>query len=128
DKKEYLTDDAGNRRYWPVPMGALDFEGVERDRDQLFAEAKWTYDNLPEPLWLEGEAKAQAVELQSQHMIDSESDDMPTRFRIWVENSDQVDGISLYSLFDEGPFIHYPKNTTTLMKAALVLRNFGYRK
>lgn len=39
----YLHDPTGARRYWPVRCGALDIEGLRRDRDQLWAEAVWWY-------------------------------------------------------------------------------------
>lgn len=39
NEQEYLKDDTGNRRYWPVPVGEVDVDGLSRDRDQIWAEA-----------------------------------------------------------------------------------------
>jgi predicted P-loop ATPase len=41
---EYLRDDTGGRRFWPVACGRIDLEGLGRDRDQIWAEAKCRYD------------------------------------------------------------------------------------
>ena len=49
----YLTDPTGARRIWPVTcVGMVDRDGVERDRDQLWAEAVVRY-KAGDPWWLE---------------------------------------------------------------------------
>ncbi len=69
NKEKYFTDETGNRRYWPVKvMGSCDVEGLEGVRDQLFAEAKWIYDNMGEDLWLAGDVDAQARAYQKDRM------------------------------------------------------------
>jgi len=40
---DYLKDDSGGRRFWPVQCGRIDVGQLERDRDQLWAEARAKY-------------------------------------------------------------------------------------
>ncbi len=53
NKDQYLIDETGNRRYWPIRCGSkLDIEAIRRDRNMLWAEAKKLYESGT-PWWLE---------------------------------------------------------------------------
>jgi len=60
---DYLKDDSGGRRFWPVQCGRIDVGRLEQDRDQLWAEAKAKYAGGA-IWWLETAELVEAAEQQ----------------------------------------------------------------
>jgi predicted P-loop ATPase len=65
----YLTDDTGNRRYWPVKCGGIDVESLERDAMQLWAEAVVRY-REGERTWLTKEEAVLSTHEQKQRFLE----------------------------------------------------------
>lgn len=68
NENEYLQDHTGNRRFWPVKVGRVDVEALERDRDQLWAEAVAAF-RAGEQWWLDPEVEREARAVQEDRRI-----------------------------------------------------------
>lgn len=74
NKDEFLGDETGERRFLPFNVGRVDVEGIDVDRNQLWAEAKVRF--LAEGvLWRQAEQLAQEVH-RHYKMHDSLEDDL----------------------------------------------------
>lgn len=51
NETNYLRDLTGNRRFWPIACTKIDLDWIEKNRDQLFAEAKALLD-ASTPWWI----------------------------------------------------------------------------
>lgn len=83
----YLRDETGGRRWLPVSVGRVDAEGLERDRENLIAEAVARVVR-GEPWWLadpEDEAGARAAVEER-----FEADPWEDRLRSWLVGRDAV--------------------------------------
>ncbi len=136
DREQYLKDDAGNRRFMPIEIGPLNFDQLIEDRDQLWAEALFIYQNgFEDTLYLEGEAKVFAAHIQSTKMIHDESDFMVEDLLKFFNNIRQKNthpefnlaGFKLIDLWS-GVYLalnQWPKNTKHYMLAAKALKKIG---
>jgi predicted P-loop ATPase len=75
NERQYLRDRTGNRRFWPVRCTSIDLEALERDRDQLWAEAVHAY-LAGEKWWLPPELEALAADEQDDRLLTTEIDEM----------------------------------------------------
>jgi len=44
NRTDYLRDETGNRRFWPIKIDSVDVEAIRKDRDQIWAATKALYD------------------------------------------------------------------------------------
>lgn len=134
NRGEYLKDPTGNRRYWPVKISAIDFNRIKRDRDQLFAEARFAYE-LGEPLYLdEPEALAGALDAQKARQVEDSWDEILAN---WLASEDVEEGgprlprdrFTMLDLFsDFGPFGAWKPNQPEVKRAGDALRKLGFEK
>jgi predicted P-loop ATPase len=71
NSSQYLRDETGGRRFWPVTCGRINLDALRRDRDQLWAEAVTRY-KRGESWWLEEPAliEAAAEEQETRYSAD----------------------------------------------------------
>ena len=95
----YLKDATGGRRFWPVACGAIDIAAIERDRDQLWAEACERF-RAGDPWWLDDQRlEALAAEQQADRYQGDAWDD-PIR-RYLAHTAEQQDGVSIAEILEK---------------------------
>lgn len=65
----YLKDPTGARRFWPVPVGNIRLSEIERDRDQIWAEAVALY-RAGAKHWLTADEEKRCAELTDERRVE----------------------------------------------------------
>jgi len=132
---KYLTDPTGNRRFKPLMVGNLDFKALDRDRPQLFAEAKHLWDTKVESertMELTGAARIFEKKIHAEKMVEDEADVMREAMLSFVEKVVKGDvnfNLRKFRILDllggGGPLGNWrPENRNTQF-AAKMLRKCG---
>jgi putative DNA primase/helicase len=82
----YLRDETGARRFWPVRCGRIRIEELERDRDQIWAEAVQAYRNGA-AWWLDSTELNEAAEVEQGDRY--EGDPWDEAIRSWLNRPTQ---------------------------------------
>lgn len=137
----YLRDDSGNRRFKPLKVGQLNFDAIERDREQLFCESVFIFKNgfeTAKTLDMEGKAKEYELEIQSEKMVLDEADHMREDLVDFIaheykkkedENKFDFTKFRIKDLMgDFGPFPQKRGDTRTVNFIAKALKKLGAKK
>lgn len=95
NESEYLKDSTGDRRFWPITCGDIATKALERDRNQLFAEAVVAYDER-EPWWPDQEFERRFV--QPEQAARYEEDPWAKQVGDYLEGKSRVTASEVASL------------------------------
>lgn len=86
NQEEFLADETGNRRWLPVKVDGADVEAIERDRLQLWAEARGSFEATGIAF---REAERLAKDVHEDHMIKDSWADVVSN---WLDETDILSG------------------------------------
>lgn len=128
--EEYLKDATGGRRFWPVRTSKFNLKQLERDRDQLWAEAFVTY-SMGEALYLDDDhvREIAAGEQHDRFVVD----EIQTQVQAIVEDLDFPEEFTFADLWErmalmEGKALQRSCDFQTQLRIKKALRVLGYPK
>ena len=109
NKEEYLRDETGARRFWPVKCTKADVRGLARDRDQLWAEARSRYE-AGEPWWLDSPELTSAAEAEQEKRFEVDPweqlvwDYMEGARAAWLQGGNPLEafGVGVEEILEKG--------------------------
>jgi len=123
NKAEFITDETGSRRYWPIQVGKMNTDWTEHNRHQLWAEAVVAYKN-GEKWYLENE---------TQEKLNEQSSDF-RQFDPWheiIERYIRANGVNLSTtdLMEQGLKLEkYQMTRASEMRVGDIMRQLGFER
>jgi predicted P-loop ATPase len=126
NEAQYLRDQTGNRRYWPVSIsGKLDpdkmCEAIARDRDQLWAEAAF-YEARRESPALQKHLWQTAAESQRERML---TDPWQERLETYLDGKEFATSEEMYEALG---VLTAQRNPSISQRIAGILTGMGYER
>jgi len=87
NKTNYLKDETGARRFWPVVCGRIDIDALKRDRDHLWAEAVARF-CAGEKWWLDSKTLLESAAEEAQARY--EGDPWDEKIAEWIKERQSV--------------------------------------
>lgn len=128
NRDEFLKDETGNRRWWPIDVGICNPKGILAERDQLFAEALVAYE-MGEIIYLTKEEESIAKGEQEKRMIGDILEEKLADLLVQKTDNLNTSKFTLKELFSE--FEHtllLRDDRATQLRVGRCLRRIGYRK
>ena len=123
NKKVYLRDETGGRRFWPVTVTVIRLDDLKRDRDQLFAEAVKEFREGAE-WWPDRNFELQHIAPQQDARY--EADAWEDAVDWFLNGKDQT---TILEVARDGLHIELPKiGTADQRRISAVLERFGWRR
>ncbi len=122
NRTDYLKDDTGNRRFWPVRVGRVDLAALEGDREQLLAEAvaSWTGGGA---LYLPADVRAEHAEAVEERR---QEDPWESEIAGYVAGRTSVSSSDVLGLALKIPTDRWSRGDQ--MRAGQVLARLGWKK
>ncbi len=121
----YLRDETGNRRFWPVACTCIDLAAAAASREQLWAEAVTAF-RAGETWWLDLEEHVQAATKEQEERFDEDPwlDAVTDAVAEWQPMKPMTSSALLLKIGVEIP----RQSRSDQMRVASVLRRLGYTR
>jgi predicted P-loop ATPase len=119
----YLKDETGGRRFWPVLCGRINIADLHRDRDQLWAEALHRY-HAKENWWLDDKTLVESAAAEQFQRYDSDPWDEP--LQVWLPGRETVSVSEVLTQCIDKPKQNW--NQADKNRVARCLRSAGWER